>query len=201
MKLILENWKKFLNESKLRVFDFDDTLVATDSMVYLTLPDGSEKEITPAEFATYQLKDGESFDEDPESANFAYREFGQIKNPKEVPFVMNILKSVVKKEMQDPEDRKIVILTARAHNARIPILTFLEYVLGTSAAEKVEVHTLGDKDPNAKSGWIEAEIMQGATDIEFFDDSGPNVEAVAALKQKYPEVRLRSRRIIKRGEG
>ena len=44
MKLLLENWREYLKENKLRVFDFDDTLVMTDSVVYLTQADGTERE-------------------------------------------------------------------------------------------------------------------------------------------------------------
>ena len=57
MKLLLENWRQYLKENKLRVFDFDDTLVMTDSVAYLTQADGTERELTPAEFATYKLKE------------------------------------------------------------------------------------------------------------------------------------------------
>ena len=61
MKLLFENWRGFLTESKLRVFDFDDTLAITDANVKLTLADGSEVEQSPAEFAVYELGPGESY--------------------------------------------------------------------------------------------------------------------------------------------
>ena len=34
MKKHLDTWNHFLNESKLRVFDFDDTLAVTDADVF-----------------------------------------------------------------------------------------------------------------------------------------------------------------------
>jgi len=193
MKLLLENWRQYLKENKLRVFDFDDTLVMTDSVAYLTQADGAERELTPAEFATYELKDGESYEED------AFREFGEVENPREVRQMMNVLRNVVNKELSEPEGRKIVILTARAHHARLPIVKYLESVgLDTS---KIEVHTLQDADPESKSGWVESQILQhGFDDIEFFDDSLENVRAVQSLKDKY-NVRLRSRQISYGGEG
>ena len=46
-----KKWKNFLSESKLRVFDFDDTLVKTDATVKLTRPDGTKEELTPGEFS------------------------------------------------------------------------------------------------------------------------------------------------------
>ena len=48
---------------KLRVFDFDDTLAKTRSFVYVTHGDGSESELTPAEFALYQKKEGDELSE------------------------------------------------------------------------------------------------------------------------------------------
>ena len=38
MKLIMETWRKLLNEEKLRVFDFDDTLAITDSKIHYKIP-------------------------------------------------------------------------------------------------------------------------------------------------------------------
>ena len=187
MKLLLESWREYLNENKLRVFDFDDTLVMTDSVVYLTQADGTERELTTGQFATYKLKDGESYKED------AFREFENVENPREVQQMMNVLRNIVNKELSEPEGRKIVILTARGHDARLPIVKYLESV-GLDIS-KIEVHTLQDADPKSKSGWVESQILQhGFDDIEFFDDSLENVRAVQSLKDKY-NVRLRSRQI------
>jgi hypothetical protein len=47
VKLLFENWRKFLKEEKLRVFDFDDTLATTDSMIVLKKADGTVIEQTP----------------------------------------------------------------------------------------------------------------------------------------------------------
>ena len=54
MKLLFENWRKFINEEKLRVFDFDDTLAHTDAKVILQKPDGSTQILSPAEYAVYE---------------------------------------------------------------------------------------------------------------------------------------------------
>ena len=51
-----DQWTEFLAESKLRIFDFDDTLVKTDATIKVTDPDGKTISMTPAEFATHELK-------------------------------------------------------------------------------------------------------------------------------------------------
>ena len=54
MKKHLDTWNHFLNESKLRVFDFDDTLAVTDADVMVTRADGTEFRLSPAEYAMYE---------------------------------------------------------------------------------------------------------------------------------------------------
>jgi len=47
MKLLLENWRKFINEeyepiTTLRIFDFDETIAHTRSETRVKAPDGTE---------------------------------------------------------------------------------------------------------------------------------------------------------------
>ena len=58
MKLILENWRKYLNEdyepvTTLRIFDFDETIAHTESETRVTAPDGT----------TATLRDQKEFEE------------------------------------------------------------------------------------------------------------------------------------------
>ena len=188
MKLLLENWRKFLNESKLRVFDFDDTLATTTSKVKLTQADGSKRNLTPDEFATYELQPGESYDEET-----AFIEFADVRDGEEIRQIANILRNVVD---AGTEGRKIAILPARSAEAQQPIANFLEEI-GVDSS-KVEIMTLSSTDPQDKKDWIKREIQAGADDIEFFDDSQDNVAAVESLKDDYPHIRLVSR-LVKYG--
>ena len=51
MSFSFGKWKGFINESKLRVFDFDDTLVRSQSKIKVTNPDGTVEHLTSAEYA------------------------------------------------------------------------------------------------------------------------------------------------------
>jgi len=184
MKLLFENWRKYLNESKLRVFDFDDTLATTDAYVILTLADGSPREQTSAEFATYELQPGESYG--PE----AFVQFEYINDPQEIKQITNILRNVV---AAGSEGRTVAILTARPPGAESAIAEFLEDI-GVDPGS-VQIVTLASADPEDKKEWIRNQIEQGANDVEFFDDSQKNVNAVATLENEYPHVRLRTRLI------
>ena len=62
--------------------------------------------------------------------------------------------------------------------------------------EQIEIITLGNSDPNKKKEWIEGQILNGYNDIEFIDDSQKNIDAAMQLKDEYPHIRLRARRIV-----
>ena len=160
-------------EKKLRVFDFDDTLVHVDATIHITHKDGTKSGLTPAEYAVYVPKEGDTF-------NFS--EFSSVIK-KAKPLKDNIQDLI--KSYNDPTE-KTTILTARLLG--YPVKKYLKdefniepYVVG-----------LGSSDPKDKSRWIEAQIKKGYNNIEFRDDSQKNVDAVAGLKDKYPEISIKS---------
>ena len=63
----------FVESKKLRVFDFDDTLVKTTSFIYVTHSNGKTSKLTPGQYAVYKEKPGDEFD---------FKDFEQVKNPK-----------------------------------------------------------------------------------------------------------------------
>ena len=160
-------------EKKLRVFDFDDTLVHVDATIHITHKDGTKSGLTPAQYAVYVPKEGDTF-------NFS--EFSSVIT-KAKPLESNI-KDLIR-SYNDPTE-KTTILTARLLG--YPVKKYLKdefniepYVVG-----------LGSSDPKDKSRWIEAQIKKGYNNIEFRDDSQKNVDAVSSLKDEYPEVELTS---------
>ena len=185
MKLLLERWSKFLNESKLAVFDFDDTLAVSDSMVILKKASGEVIEMTPAEYNVYAPVEGDSFD---------YSQFENVMNPKEVTQITRIMTNHIKKENTDPEGRKIAVLTSRAEPAKDNIINYLKSL--DIDMTNVEVITLGDSDPYSKKSWIEAEVRQGGFDkVLFFDDSQKNIDAVGELVDEMPEISISARHV------
>ncbi len=197
MKKHLDTWNHFLNESKLRVFDFDDTLAVTDADVIVTRADGSVFRLSPAEYAVYEPiaelnpATGEYINDKDEVFDFS--EFDQLINPRQVQQVARIMQKVVDAELSDNAGRKIAILTARADAAANDIMGFIQNVLGIDAS-MFEMITLGTSDPYAKKAWIEDQINKlGMNDVLFFDDSPKNIAAVDELKQEYPEVNVITR--------
>lgn len=157
---------------KLRIFDFDDTLVRTKSHIYITHGDGKKSKLTPGEYAVYEPKKDDVFD---------FSDFEQVKQPQEVKGVTKVLKRVAAAE----GERKVVILTARS--AYKPVKDYLKDI----GLEGIYVVALADADPQKKADWIEDKIKRGFDDVYFIDDSHKNVNAVSQLKKKYPNVKLR----------
>ncbi len=162
-------------EKKLRIFDFDDTLVKTKSHIYIKHKDGKESKLTPGEYAIYEPKEGDKFD---------FSDFEKVKQPQEIKGVTRLLKNIVR-----VGGSEIVILTARS--AYKPIKDYLSDI----GLDKLFVVALADSDPQKKADWIENKIKNGVTDVFFIDDSHKNVSAVQSLAKKYPNVSLKVRHV------
>ena len=166
---------KSINEAenkKLRVFDFDDTLVKTKSHIYITHGDGKKSTLTPGEYAVYEPKDGDNYD---------FSDFEQVKQPQEIKGVTKLLKTVASAE----GERKVVILTARS--AYKPVKDYLKDI----GLEGIYVVALASNDPQHKADWIEDKIKSGYNDVFFIDDSHKNINAVNKLKDKYPNIKMK----------
>jgi phosphoglycolate phosphatase-like HAD superfamily hydrolase len=165
-----------LSGKKLRVFDFDDTLVQTKSHIYITHKDGKKSKLTPGEYAVYEPKKGDKFD---------FSDFEQVKQPQEIKGVTDLLRKLAKAE----GERSIVILTARG--VYKPIKDYLSDI----GLRDIYVVALNSADPQDKADWIEQKIKEGYNDVFFIDDSHKNVQAVKALEKKYPNIKLQVRQV------
>lgn len=160
------------DNKKLRVFDFDDTLVKTKSHIYIKHSDGKDSKLTPGEYAVYEPKEGDKYD---------FSDFEQVRQPQEIKGVTKLLKTVVKAE----GERKVVILTARS--AYKPVKDYLHDI----GLQGIYVVALASNNPQDKADWIEDKIKSGYKDVFFIDDSHKNVSAVSKLKDKYPDIKIK----------
>lgn len=167
----------FTEDKKLRVFDFDDTLVKTTSFIYVTHKDGKKSKLNPGEYAVYQEKPGDVFD---------YSDFQKVSNPKLIKGYFGLLKKMSAAD----SGRTIYILTARG--AYKPVYDFIR-ALGI---RNLHVIALGDSNPEKKADWIEAKVRdEGYDDVFFVDDSLKNVEAVRKRLKLYPNVKQKIQHI------
>ena len=168
----------FLESKKLRIFDFDDTIVFTDSFIYITHTTGKKSKLTPAQYATYVPKPGDVYD---------FSDFEKVKNPKIIKGVFELLKRMTEK---DKGDRGVYILTARS--AYKPVYDFIRQ----SGIKGVHVIAVGDNNPEKKADWIEQQIRdEGYDDVFFIDDSLKNIHAVRNRLKQYPNVKQKIQHI------
>ena len=166
----------FTEDKKLRIFDFDDTLVKTNSFIYVTHKDGKTSKLSPGQYAVYKEQPGDKFD---------FKDFQQVSNPQLIKGYVELLRRMV----NSGGSREVYILTARA--AERPVSQFIKD-LGISG---VKVIALGDNNPEKKADWIEDRVKEGYDDIFFVDDSPKNIDAVRRrlknynIKQKIQQVK------------
>jgi hypothetical protein len=161
---------------KLRVFDFDDTLVTTNSHIYVTHGNGKKSTLTPGQYAIYDAKKDDKFD---------FSDFEKVNQPQEIKGVTKLLKTIHAAE----GDRKTVILTARG--AYKPVKQYLKDI----GLDGIYVIALADSNPQKKADWISDKIKAGYNDVFFIDDSHKNVSAVQSLKKQYPDIKLKVRTV------
>jgi FMN phosphatase YigB (HAD superfamily) len=166
----------FVESKKLRIFDFDDTLVKTNSFIYVTHRNGMKTKLSPGQYAKYDTRDGDEFD---------FKDFQQIKKPELIKGYVELLRRMV----SSGGSREVYILTARA--AERPVSQFIKD-LGISG---VKVIALGDNNPEKKADWIEDRVKEGYDDIFFVDDSEKNIAAVKKRLRDYPNVKQKIQQV------
>ena len=163
-------------DKKLRIFDFDDTLVKTNSFIYVTHKDGKTSKLSPGQYAVYKEQPGDKFD---------YRDFQQVTNPQIIKGYVELLRRMV----NSGGSREVFILTARS--AERPVSQFIKDL----GIRGVTVVALGDNNPEKKADWIEDKVKAGFDDVFFVDDSPKNIDAVRSrlknynIKQKIQQVK------------
>jgi len=156
----------FTESKKLRVFDFDDTLVFTNSYIYVKTIDGREKKLTPGEYALYDEKPGEEYD---------FRDFYSVQEPQELKKITKILKRIINKN----KGEGVFILTARPQAVDKHVQRYLKDI---GINQRIPVTGLQNNNPKAKADWIEDKIdNEGYDDVYFADDSIKNVNAVKKM--------------------
>jgi hypothetical protein len=156
----------FTESKKLRVFDFDDTLVFTNSFIYVKSIDGKEKKLTPGEYALYKEKPGEEYD---------FRDFYSVQEPKELKRMTKVLRRVIDKN----KGQGVFILTARPQAVEKHIHRYLKDI---GINQRIPITGLENNDPKAKSKWVEDKIdNEGYDDVYFADDSIKNVKAMKSM--------------------
>jgi hypothetical protein len=191
MKLLLENWRKFINEdyepiTTLRIFDFDETIAHTRSETRVKAPDGSEETLRDQqEFEAYMnaaaAKEGiEAFDAVDALMELGYQidlsDFSIVKDPEEISIVTDIMRST-------SPDSKTYIMTARRGNSLGPIMDYLDEI-GVDSSQVRPIATQGESKGDVMVAMMKNKIMPNGKSninrIEYYEDSQKNIDDVLA---------------------
>jgi len=185
MKLLIENWRKFLkeelvvptdiNKKAISVYDFDETIAASKGQIGVYDKETGQHFKTITTQAEYD-KLAETGKYDFDFSNLAY-----ITDPTElVPVTNKLRKDVENKAMQ------VMILTARAGNAEGEIQMYLDsidiptddlYIVGCSGCDKGKyVEEMARRNPT-----IEV--------IHFYDDSEKNIRDMERAKERMADLK------------
>ena len=161
--------KKLSN--KIRIFDFDDTIATSKSMVLIESPKGVKNKLNAEEFAKY----GEKLMN--ENYKFDFSEFDKVIGGEKGP-LFNLAKRIKDKN----GNKNLFILTARSSGSQEAIHEFLKSQ--NLEFKKENIIGLGDSTGIAKAKWIMSKIKEGYNDVFFADDAESNTIIVKKLISK-----------------
>jgi len=199
MKLLLENWRKFITEMEepittLRIFDFDETIAHTRSETRVKAPDGSEATLSDQqEFEEYMnaaaAREGiEAFDAVDALMELGYEidlsDFSIVKDPEEITIITDIMREF-------PPDSKTYIMTARRGKSLGPILDYLEEI-GIDSSQVRPIATQGESKGDVIVHMIGQKLMpDGKSNInrvEYYEDSEKNIADVLQKVCENPDL-------------
>jgi len=199
VKLLLENWRKFIAENyepvtTLRIFDFDETIAHTESETRVTAPDGStatlrdQKEFEEYMNAAAEKEGIDSFDAVDGLINAGYKidlsDFSIVKNPLEIKLVTDVLRNF-------SENSRTYILTARRGKSLGPILDYLDEI-GIDSSKIRPIATAGESKGDVMVKMLSNKIMPDGKSninrIEYYEDSQKNIDDVLTKVCDNPEI-------------
>ena len=163
----------------LHIFDFDDTLIQSDSSVYITHGDGTKSALSSDEYATYDeqpddIMDFSDFDTYPENAELIEDVFLELQNA-----------------ISRDGLNSVVILTARGQSRPV------EQFLSDNGITGIEVHATASSDPRRKAEYVLSRIKEEGIDlIRVFEDNARNIREIRKVVKSTGEVRLQTHRIV-----
>ncbi len=175
MKLILENWRKFLSEGstgRLSVFDFDETIAFTDS--YVDAYDKKTGEFIESIYSPQKQRQAK------ESGlyNLDFGAYDEVSNPSENKKITDIIR-----DRLSDSGTQVVVLTARTSDSEDDIHTYLSTLEPPIDASKVFIKGVAGEDKGQHVLSILQKLPHTSV-VEFYDDSKENINAMIRAKQE-----------------
>ena len=167
----------------LYVFDFDDTLVHSQSVIRVAHADGTTSELTSAEYATYEEQPDDVLD---------YSDFD--KYPDQAARIDQVF-SELEQAISHAGTANVVILTARSNAT--PVTEFLS----DQGVPGVQVVATGSTNPMAKAKYILDRVLNDDYDeVHVYEDNAKNIRTIKRVVGKTGVQLLTNRVMTSRGK-
>ena len=145
----------------LYVFDFDDTLIKSNSKVIVNKADGTQLALDSTQYKSYKKSETDSFD---------YSEFD--KYPSGAVFIDSVVAELKAAIALDGAD-SVVVLTARQNP--VPVRQFLD----DNGFKAVEVVATGSDNPYSKANYIMNRLKtEDFDEVIVFEDNVKNIRTI-----------------------
>jgi beta-phosphoglucomutase-like phosphatase (HAD superfamily) len=152
-------------EIKLTIFDFDDTLILSNSNISITHSDGSTEVLSSHEYAKYKERPGDTFD---------FSEFDEY--PQDATLINDSFQSL-KAAMSAPGE--VIILTARAN------IEPVEQFLSDNGVTGIDIVGVGSSNPMDKAKHVLALLKEEKYSmVHVYEDNFKNIRAIKKVVDK-----------------
>jgi len=183
------NFDGLLTETRHIFSDFDETLASDNARVKI-----GNKTLSAAEFSSYKPQ--------PNDPKPDFSEFSRMNQPviKSRHFSFKVFKNAARKlakrkEAGEKDLPVLGIITARPKQAEPHIRQWLKDN-GVHNADDIHIHAVESSDPQQKVHAMKSHIHAGSIkpgdEIHFFDDHGPNVEAIEGMQKDHKDIKIRA---------
>ena len=163
----------------LHIFDFDDTLVSSNSNVVVNHGDGTQSVLSSDEYATYDEQPGDDLD---------FSDFDRY--PEDAEIIEEVFEELFSAINRDGVE-SVVILTARENP--IPVRDFLS----DNGIKNIEVHAVGSSNPRDKASYVIEKIKEENIGlVRVFEDNARNLREIRKVVKANGEVKLQTYRVI-----
>ena len=203
MKLLLENWRRYLTEQqgrRLSVFDFDDTIAQTGNFADAYLAGTPEEEmIGPNSEKFVKRLNTEETEEAKKTGTVGgtevildFRDFDkEVRGP--VGENLNITR-LIRDRLADGSTQ-VMVMTARAAESEEPIQNYLNTLDPPIPTDNMIIKGVAGGD---KGEWILGYLLesQGFTEVEFYDDQDKNINNVLRITEQLPNINFSIYKVV-----
>ena len=195
MKLLLENWRRYLTEQRgrrLSVFDFDDTIAQTGNFADAYLVGTPEEEMAGPESRKFVKRlDTEETELAKKTGTVGGTEivldFSDFDSEVRGPVGENLnITRIIRDRLAD-SSTQVMVMTARAPESEEPIQNYLNTLDPPIPTDNMIIKGVAGGN---KGRWIGSYLLENPsfTEVEFYDDQDKNINNVLAAAVKMPNI-------------